>query len=228
MALIPPLPERPTLFRQPDLAQYLRYAFNMQKNILWTGIEYYSLENCVLTITDSGSEVNSSIIGTYANELYKIEYRVRTNRHWETISLEIRSQLYNAIETIDLRKEGKESWSINGRPDQKFNGCIDIDISLTPFTNTLPINRLNLSAKEEEQIKVLYVDVLGRKMRPVRQKYTRLSRTDYKFENVPNDFESAISVDELGLVVNYPRLFKRTYITESNYYFSDGHDPATL
>lgn len=189
----------------------------MQKNILWTGIEYDSLENCILNITNNGSEINSSIIGKYANELYKIEYRIITNQHWETIVFQIKSQLYNTIEVNDFRKEGKESWYVNGQPDEKFNGCIDIDISLTPFTNTLPINRLNLSEKEGEQIKVLYVDILGQKIMPVQQKYTKLSQTDYKYENVPNDFESVITVDNIGLVMKYPGLFKRTYITESNY-----------
>ena len=189
----------------------------MQKNVLWTGIEYHSLENCILTITDNGSAINSSIIGAYANELYRIEYRIRTNQYWETTFFEIKSQLHNTVEIIDFRKEGKERWYVNGQPDTKFNGCIDIDISLTPFTNTLPINRLNLSEKEGEQITVLYVDVLGRKMMPVQQKYTRLSQTDYKYENVPNDFESVIAVDDWGLVVKYPGLFERTYITESNY-----------
>ena len=33
---------------------------------------------------------------------------------------------------------------------------------------------------------------------------------EYKFENVPNDFEAIITVDEWGLVVNYPELFVRT------------------
>jgi|ERR1700733_3302422 len=189
----------------------------MQQNILWTGIEYHSLENCTLTIMDGGSEVSSSIIGMYDNELYKIDYRVRTDRHWETRSFEIRSQLYNTLEVFEFRKEGVESWYVNGQPDERFNGCIDIDISLTPFTNTLPINRLNLSEKEDKQIKVLYLDVLGRKMMPVLQKYTKLSPTSYKYENIPNDFEAVISVDDLGLVVDYPGLFKRTYIAESNY-----------
>jgi hypothetical protein len=190
---------------------------NMQKNILWTGIEYHSLENCILTITDKGSEINSTIIGAYANQLYRIEYRITTNQYWETTFFEIKSQLDNAFEIINFRKEGRESWQVNGQPDGKFNGCIDIDISLTPFTNTLPIKRLHLSEKEGDQIKVLYVDVLDRKIMPVQQKYTKLSQTDYKYENVPNDFESVISVDDLGLVVNYPGLFKRIYITESNY-----------
>ena len=177
----------------------------MQKNILWTGIEYHSMENCLLTVTDQGSEIISSIIGAYANKLYKVAYRITTNRYWETTFFEITAQLDDMV------------WSVNGRPGEKFNGCIDIDISLTPFTNTLPINRLNLSEKEEKQIDVLYVDVLAREIKPVQQKYRKLSKTDYQYENVPNDFEALLSVDDLGLVVKYPGLFDRTYITESNY-----------
>lgn len=189
----------------------------MQKNILWTGIEYYSLENCILTISGRGSEVSSSIVGAYADELYRVAYRIRVDQYWETNFFEITSQLNNTIETLSCRKEGKEDWYVNGQREERFKGCIDIDISLTPFTNALPINRLKLAEKESSTIRVLYVDVLGREMRPVQQKYTRLSHYDYKYENVPNDFEAVITVDELGLVVDYPELFKRTFIMESNY-----------
>jgi uncharacterized protein len=189
----------------------------MQKNILWTGIEYHSVENCILTITDKGAKVTSSIVGKYANELYKIEYRIRINQFWETTSFEMESQLHNTMKRVRFRRQGKGRWFVNGRLDKKLNGCIDIDISLTPFTNALPINRLKPAENQVEQIMVLYVDVLGEKIMPVQQKYTRLSDADFKFENVPNDFESVISVDELGLVVEYPGLFKRTYMADSNY-----------
>jgi uncharacterized protein len=73
---------------------------------------------------------------------------------------------------------------------------------LTPFTNTLPINRLKLAEKQHEQIPVLYLDILGGQAVAVQQKYTRLS---------------PISVDASGLVVKYPGLFERTYIAESDY-----------
>jgi uncharacterized protein len=92
-------------------------VLNMQMNILWTGIEYHSLENCILTIGDKGAEINSSVIGAYANQLYSIAYRIRTNQYWETTFCEITSQLHNTVERTDLRREGKESWYVNGQPD---------------------------------------------------------------------------------------------------------------
>ena len=37
----------------------------MQTTILWTGIAYHSLENCVLTYNDESIDVNSVIVGAH-------------------------------------------------------------------------------------------------------------------------------------------------------------------
>jgi hypothetical protein len=189
----------------------------MQKNILWTGIENRSLENLIITFTDTGTETTSCIIGFDNNAVYKAEYKISTDHLWQTISLEIKTQCNDLIQTIKFQSDGKGNWRTNEQPSTIFEGCIDIDISLSPFTNTLPINRLNLSEGQSETIKVLYIDILNHKLNMVRQVYTKLTKTKYKYQNVPNDFESIITVDEDGLVVSYPQLFKRVMIKESNY-----------
>jgi hypothetical protein len=51
---------------------------------------------------------------------------------------------------------------------------------------------------------------LSRVIKPVNQKYTRLSGNEYHYENIPNDFEATIQTDEFGFVVDYPGLFVRT------------------
>jgi hypothetical protein len=106
---------------------------------------------------------------------------------------------------------------MDGKKADQFSGCTDVDIPLTPFTNTLPINRLKLAEGEEHQIKVIYLDLLEQQISPVKQKYIRLSKTEYHYENVPNDFEAKIDVDELGFVVNYPSLFVRTAQLKTDY-----------
>jgi hypothetical protein len=189
----------------------------MQTNILWKGREYYSLENCLMTTTEKGSEINSVIIGSYQEKIFRVEYLIKTNLYWETLFFEIKSQHSDNTNYLRFESDGKGNWIADGKPVEQFNGCIDIDIPLTPFTNTLPINRLKMAKKEESQIQVLYLDLLEQETKPVRQKYTRLSKTKYHYENVPNDFEAVIKVDELGLVVDYPTLFVRKARLKSNY-----------
>jgi hypothetical protein len=149
------------------------------------------------------------IVGVAEEKIFKVEYILKTNQHWQTISVEIKSRIGNTIQTLSYQSDGKGNWQANGRILSQFNGCIDVDIPLTPFTNTLPINRLKLQKNEEQQIRVIYLDLLNEEIKPVTQKYTKLSDTQYKYENVPNDFEAVISVDDLGFIVDYPILFER-------------------
>jgi hypothetical protein len=189
----------------------------MQTNLLWTGREYYSLENCLVKVTAAGSEIISTIIGHYQEAIYKVEYLIKTNQNWETVFLEIKSQHSNQTQLMRFEGDGKGNWMSNGKKADQFNGCIDVDISLTPFTNTLPIRRLNLGQNQTQEIRVIYCDLLERRIKSVQQRYTCLSNTKYRYENVPNDFEVTIEVDESGLVVDYPSLFVRTKALKSNY-----------
>ncbi|MPR34810.1 putative glycolipid-binding domain-containing protein [Salmonirosea aquatica] len=189
----------------------------MQTNLLWTGLEYYSLENCLVSTSEVGSEITSTVIGQYNKKIYRVEYLIKTNLHWETVYFEINSRHSDQTQVIIMEGNGKGSWSTNGQRIEQFEGCIDIDIPLTPFTNTLPINRLQLRPKEAQEIQVIYLDLLEHQIKPVRQRYIRLSNQEYHYENVPNDFEAVIQVDELGLVINYPSLFTRTATLRTNY-----------
>jgi hypothetical protein len=182
----------------------------MQTNILWTGREYYSLENCLINTTNNGSEINSVIVGKYDRKIYRVEYTIRTNQYWETVFFEIMCRQNNISDHFKFEGDGKGNWFTNGKKSEQFAGCVDIDIPLTPFTNSLPIKRLDLANHDQKEIKVIYLDLLEKETKPVRQKYLRLSETEYHYENVPNDFEATITVDESGFVIDYPSLFMRT------------------
>jgi hypothetical protein len=190
----------------------------MQTNLLWTGREYYSLENCLVDVQSAGTEIISTIIGKYKEKIYKVEYLIKTNHDWETILLEIHSRHSDKTQSIRLQGDGKGNWTGNNENADQFKGCIDVDISLTPFTNTLPIKRLRLDQDQSKEIQVIYFDLLEGQIKPVRQKYTCLSKTKYHYGNVPNDFEATIEVDEEMFVVDYPSLFFRTAALLTNYH----------
>ena len=91
----------------------------------------------------------------------------------------------------------------------QFSCCTDIDISITPFTNTLPINRLHLPAGSSKEDTVLYINLPACECKPVKQRYTNLGNNIYKYENLATGFISNIEVDEDGYVVNYPGIWYR-------------------
>ncbi|RAV99192.1 putative glycolipid-binding domain-containing protein [Pseudochryseolinea flava] len=182
----------------------------MRTNILWTGREYHSIEHCSLQSVEDGFEVSSTIVGYYQNTIYKVDYHLELNERWETLSIKINSSLKNVLTEYSFYSDGKGNWNDRDHSLDQFKGCVDIDIPLTPFTNTLPINRLELKDGEEAEIDVLYLDLLAQEVRAVKQKYKRSSNHVYHYENIPNDFDADIQVDDFGLVTDYPKLFIMT------------------
>jgi hypothetical protein len=180
--------------------------------VCWSGREYQSIEHCLVTIHDAGVEIDSAIVGRYHETIYRVEYRIKCTPKWETTYCKIRSRLNGVREEIILERGEDEIWRKNGERMPELSGCSDVDIPLTPFTNTLPIRRLNLDVGSSQQIRVVYLDLLQRKIEPVQQFYRRIDGTTYHYENVPNDFEADIIVDEHGLVLDYPSLFRRELI----------------
>src|SRR5207248_2737406 len=117
---------------------------------------------------------------------------------------------------LHLRADGQGHWSTaSGEPLPALDGCIDIDITVTPFTNTLPIRRLNFTPGTSTEISVVYIELPQLQFAPARQRYTCLNTTAsgsvYKYEGLETGFTAELQVDSDGLILNYPNLWKRVW-----------------
>ncbi|WP_213280342.1 putative glycolipid-binding domain-containing protein [Chryseobacterium indologenes] len=178
------------------------------KTLIWKGILYQSLEYFNVQSDDKGYNVESRIIGCYKDKIYTVDYRMFIDKNWIVQNFLIESEV-NKVKTMLAGKRLQDQWTINNVINPKFNHFKFIDISLTPFTNTLPINNLNLAENSSQKIDVIYIDVLNQHIRPVQQQYTRTTSHQYLYENIENDFKAEVSVDESGLVISYPELFEK-------------------
>ncbi len=58
---------------------------------------------------------------------------------------EVELALLGGDARLSLRSDGAGRWSDDrGRPLPELDGCIDVDISVSPFTNTLPVDAAGL------------------------------------------------------------------------------------
>ncbi|TCC91547.1 hypothetical protein EZ428_07215 [Pedobacter frigiditerrae] len=178
------------------------------KTIIWKGIFYNSLEYFQLSENKDAILVKSKIIGTFKDKTYLVEYSLNIDKEWKVFNFEIEFEINNSKKKINGVKNNNE-WKINGKTNTQFTNFDFIDTSLSPFTNTLPIKNLRLNDSQEKEINVIYIDILEQIIEPVKQKYRKNSDINYRYENIPNDFAADIDVDEFGLVIFYPTLFKR-------------------
>ncbi len=168
---------------------------------VWRGLEYDGLERLRL---EEGGMVRASSIVDSARGRYS--YEIVCERDWTFRQL--RLEALTGERTLVIEFDGT-AWKVDGQPRGEFADARDIDLSITPFTNTLPIRRLDLAVEDEADVSAVYVSFPDLEVTLDEQRYTRLDEDIYLFESLDSDFEAEITVDLDGVVVDYPGLFER-------------------
>ncbi|MGH7358672.1 MAG: putative glycolipid-binding domain-containing protein [Candidatus Rokuibacteriota bacterium] len=173
----------------------------------WSGD---GLEHLVLEERPDGVHADAAILGNVdSGEAFAARYRIDCDGRWRVRRL--RLTLLGRDTELELSSDGSGDWADgSGTPRPDLAGTVDVDISATPFTNTLPIRRLTPRAGESETIRVVYVRLPELTVTVERQRYTCLEPgRRYRFESLESGFAREIEVDGDGLVVMYPDLFRR-------------------
>jgi len=183
----------------------------MDKRIVarWQDWSGKGIEHTVIRCTQVSSTAESVVIGAANSEPFAVRYQIRCDGSW-TLNYAL-IEIVGEQSKVELLSDGRGKWTDaagNGLPD--LDGAIDLDISATPFTNTLPIRRLRLARGHSAEIRAAYVHVPDLDIVRDPQRYTCLEPLHrYRYESLDSDFVREIEVDTDGLVVTYPGLFKR-------------------
>ncbi len=109
-----------------------------------------------------------------------------------------------------LGTDGAGRWGeVNGAHREDLDGCHDLDLHVTPFTNSLPIRRLQLDVGDTAQIVTAVVDVETLGVIPVQQHYTHVEPGLWRKTHAKTGVSVDFRVDEYGLVHDEPGLFRR-------------------
>ena len=187
----------------------------MERNIMWTPWSEPGLEHLHLLQQDGNILTDSIIVGVSNRMPFRLHYEITCDSNWKVKELGL-TLLSGNRKSIKLQADGQGHWSTNtGDPVSSLEGCIDVDISATPFTNTLPIRRLELKSGQSAELLVAYVLIPEMELMTDRQRYTCLELNAggglYKYESMESDFSAELPVDSDGLVLDYPGLFKSVW-----------------
>jgi len=169
--------------------------------VLWEASDGGS-EVCVLERAGRGWRLRGTVLTHEVKQPIELRYAVTVDSAWATMGVEVLVAFAGGDprELVDLG----ELWSAE-RPAE-YRDCVDVDLSFTPATNTLPIRRLGLDVGEEAEIHVAWLVWPELTVRRVLQRYARLAKDLYHYTQ--NDFEADLTVDEHGLVLEYEGLWR--------------------
>jgi len=145
-------------------------------------------------------------IGEVSRE--RVSYVLRLSATWQVRQF----LLFRDSEEPDLwlGTDGSGRWGeMNGAHRTDLDGCVDIDLHITPFTNTLPIRRMQLDPGDAAEIMVAVIDVETLGVIPVRQRYEHHPSGTWRKTHIATGISIDFGVDAYGLVHDEPDLFRR-------------------
>ena len=168
------------------------------------------IEHLVLHETTDRVVAESVVVGSAEGRPFAAHYRIACEPPWRVREVEIR--VVGTGHRRVLRSDGAGRWTdASGSALPDLADATDVDLSISPFTNTLPIRRLGLEAGASAEITTAWVRFPDLAVLPDGQRYTCLEPLcRYRYEALDSDFTRDLEVDGDGLVTRYPGLFRRS------------------
>jgi GNAT superfamily N-acetyltransferase len=131
--------------------------------------------------------------------------RVEVDGSWRTSNAVVEVE---GSPDLTLTADGGGSWWLDGDPAPSLDGAVDVDVEVTPLTNTLPIRRLQLAGVHDAEVRAAWVRVPGGTVEPLDQRYTDLGGGRWRYRS-STGFEAELTVDDQGLVETYGEVWRR-------------------
>ena len=186
----------------------------MIREVMWSAWEKPGLGHLRLAVRESGVVADGLVLGQAEGRPFRLAYDVRCDPYWRVRF--VRVGIPGEPPRVELLSDGEGNWAEpDGQAVAYLEGCEYVDISETPFTNTLPIRRLGLAPGESAEVAVAYFDGIELQPWPEPQRYTCLEKVGggglYRFVSLDGGFTADLPVDADGLVLDYPELFERSF-----------------
>ncbi len=173
---------------------------------LWKRLDEPFLEHCRLFRGNGGHLMEGSIVGRLGSKPVSCTYRIRTCPDWLTREVSVEFVHGDEEAIVHLEADGRGNWLMDGRELPELQGCLDVDIELTPATNTLPIRRLGLRKGQEAEMTAAWVRFPSLAVEPLRQSYCCLEdECSYRYRSA--SFKAGLDIGGEGMIDRYGDLW---------------------
>ncbi len=175
----------------------------------WTYFRHPGTDRASLAETDDGFLLSGRARLRFPEGLTRVTYSISCDSGWKPRTARIDVARGREKGFLDIAVSPDQQWTINGFPRRELRGYTDLDLSASPSTNTLAIRRLNLAVGDLAEIRTAWVVFPDLEVRPVTQRYHRLTEDHYRYEGLHNGFVAEFDMDDIGFVARYPGFWER-------------------
>ncbi|MCC4771454.1 hypothetical protein FXV91_15180 [Methanosarcina sp. DH2] len=183
-------------------------VMDKKRMIVWQALSWPSTVVHTHTVDKGINGYGLAVGKTDHNIPFAMEYDMELTIGWDIKEVSIKSLLDDRF--IKLVRKSNQWYDSSGKHLTEFDGVELVDISISPFTNTLPIKRLKFDEEKTQKVDVIYFDENKFSLSRLQQIYSKVNEQTYRYEDIIlPDFVSDITVDDEGLVTDFPKMFKR-------------------
>jgi hypothetical protein len=184
-------------------------ADDLKRAVVWKNLLLNGTDHCALLHTTEGWLLKGTVVGVLEDHRPVLAtYEVHCDEKWRTHRVQLDRTIGTDVKTLSLIVESRGVWRSSGQELGDLHDCRDVDLAVTPATNTLPIRRLNLQVGSSASVIAAWVKFPELTVQPLSQRYTRLAKNTYRYES-NTGFSAEIVVNDLGLVTAYPGGWER-------------------
>jgi len=182
---------------------------DLKRAVVWKSLLLNGTDHCALLRTTEGWLLKGTVVGVLEDHRPVLAtYEIHCDEKWRTHRVQVERTIGTDVKTLSLIVESRGVWRSSGRELRDIHDCVDVDLALTPATNTLPIRRLDLRVGGTESVVAAWVKLPDLAVQRLPQRYTRLTNNTYRYES-NTGFSAEIVVDDFGLVTTYPGGWER-------------------
>jgi uncharacterized protein len=138
-----------------------------------------------------------------------VAYAIVVDAAWRTRSAVVSSSSANGRRELAIEADGVGGWRVDGAPAPALDGCLDIDLEASAFTNAFPVHRLGLAVGESGDAPAAYVTAPDLGVQRLAQRYTCVGDREFDYDSPEHGFAARLVFDASGLVRDYPGLAQR-------------------
>ena len=193
--------------RRPQGSGHAAAAAALRSSIRWERTDRPGLEALDLARSAGDVVADGSVAGDLDGKPLTAHYRIEHDGAWRFRRAEIEIGRFGATRQLRIARRDDGSWEVDGvsRPD--LAGCEDLDLMVTPYTNTPPLAAQPLAPGQSRQLRVAWVHFPDLAIHAVPQEYTRLDAGTaphrFRYRNLESGFIGELTLDAAGLVVEY-------------------------
>jgi hypothetical protein len=161
-----------------------------------------------------GHRVEGQTAAVEGGEAWAVGYAVDLGEGWVTRRAEVRGRSPAGARQTVLEADGEGGWRVDGTPAPHLDGCLDVDLESSSFTNAFPVHRMRLEPGEHADAPAAYVRARDLAVERLEQSYERVEddadgNRRYRYAAPAFDFSCLLLYDPSGLVLDYPGIAVR-------------------